>query len=79
MEASKLHECLVPASLASSGMAMLDQKPCSATVTALKITREESFEIMADRPEIARTIFEVLSKRLILADEEIRQLACEVN
>ncbi len=64
---------------------MLDQEPCSATVitlsplTALKITREEFFGIMSDQPEIARTIFEVLSKLLLLVEEEIRQLACEVN
>lgn len=63
-------------------MAMLDQEPRSATVTALssltalKITRLDFFEIMADRPEIARAIFEVLSKRLRTADEEIRQLSC---
>ena len=60
-------------------MAILDREPRSATVTALdpvtalRIAREDFFEIMADRPEIALGIIEVLTKRLRRADEEIRK------
>lgn len=66
-------------------MAILDQETRSATVTALepltllKIEREEFFELMADRPEIARGILAVLSRRLRKADEEIRRLASSQN
>jgi len=62
-------------------MAILDRQPRSATVraeedtTVLKITQEDFFEIMADRPEIAQGVIEVLTSRLRKADEEIRKLA----
>ena len=61
-------------------MAILDNAPRSATVTALgdlvtlKITQEDFFEILADRPEIARSVFSVLTARLRTADAEIRRL-----
>lgn len=62
-------------------MAILDNAPRSATVTAteslvtLKITREDFFEILSDRPEIARSVFAVLTARLRKADAEIRRLS----
>lgn len=51
-------------------MAILDAAPRSATVTAvsdttlLKITREDFQEIMSEKPEIARGIIQVLTRRL---------------
>jgi CRP/FNR family transcriptional regulator, cyclic AMP receptor protein len=51
-------------------MAILDASPRSATVTALvsthllKITREDFQEIMSEKPEIARGVILVLTRRL---------------
>ncbi len=51
-------------------MAILDAAPRSATVTALqetsllKITREDFQDIMAEKPEIANGIIQVLTRRL---------------
>jgi CRP/FNR family transcriptional regulator, cyclic AMP receptor protein len=51
-------------------MAILDASPRSATVTALsstsllKISREDFQEIMGEKPEIARGVITVLTRRL---------------
>jgi CRP/FNR family transcriptional regulator, cyclic AMP receptor protein len=51
-------------------MSILDEKPRSATVTALsdllllKIQREDFTEILAERPEISQGIIKVLTRRL---------------
>lgn len=62
-------------------MAILDDAPRSASVTALdavtalKITQEDFFEFLADWPEVARDVFVVLTQRLRKADAEIRRLS----
>jgi len=51
-------------------MALFDDKPRSATVTAiedttvLKIGKEEFYEILEERAEITRTILKVMAGRL---------------
>jgi len=62
-------------------MSLLDQEARSATVTAvepvvaLKISREDFLEMMADRPDIARAVLATLSRRLRKADTEIHKLS----
>lgn len=62
-------------------MAILDDAPRSASVTALdavttlKITQEDFFEFLADWPDVARDVFIVLIQRLRKADAEIRRLS----
>ena len=51
-------------------MAILDSAPRSATITAttectcLKIEREDFYDIMAEKPEIAQGVIKVLMRRL---------------
>ncbi|MCW5829685.1 MAG: cyclic nucleotide-binding domain-containing protein [Deltaproteobacteria bacterium] len=61
-------------------MAILDNAMRSASVAAtepllaLRITQEDFFEILVDRPEISRGVFAVLTARLRKSDERIREL-----
>lgn len=58
-------------------MALLDNEPRSATVTAvsdvtcLKIEREEFYELMSEKIEIAHGIIHILTQRLREANEKL--------
>ena len=61
-------------------MALLDSEPRMASVTAvqdtllLRLAQEPFFELMEDRPEVARGIIRVLSRRLRARVRELAEL-----
>ena len=61
-------------------MALLDAEPRMASVTAvadtllLRLAQEPFFELMDDRPEVARGIIRVLSQRLRARARELGEL-----
>ncbi len=60
-------------------MALLDNEPRSATVTAvsdvtcIKIEREEFYELMSEKIEIAHGIIHILTQRLREANEKLSE------
>lgn len=60
-------------------MAILDNEPRSASVTAidhcvmLRIEHDDFYDILADKIEIARGIFKVLTKRIRDANQKLQQ------
>jgi len=63
-------------------MSLLDNEPRSATVTAvedstcLKIDREEFYELMSEKIEIAHGIIHILTQRLREANEKLSEQEC---
>jgi CRP-like cAMP-binding protein len=61
-------------------MALLDAEPRMASVTAveqtllLRLAQEPFFELMEDRPEVARGLIRVLSQRLRARAQELTEL-----
>lgn len=66
-------------------MAILDDEPRSASVTSLsdvvclKIAREEFFELMSEKMEIAHGIIRILTGRLRRANERLAELGVETT